>query len=56
MIQASFGFSEELNTRGISRDVYVVDKKKWDIIGKTVLPQKTMLAKGEIGIEEVIKY
>lgn len=45
VIEASFGLTEEVNTRGIARDTYVVDKNSWKILGKTIFPQKTMLAR-----------
>lgn len=45
VIEASFGLNEEVNTKGIARDTYIVDKNNWKILGKTIFPQKTMLTR-----------
>jgi len=45
VIEASFGLSEEVNTKGIARDTYVVDKNNWKILGNTIFPQKMMLTR-----------
>lgn len=45
VVEASFGLNEEVNTKGIARDTYIVDKNNWKILGKTVFPQKTMLTR-----------
>ncbi len=45
VIEASFGLNEEVNTKGIARDTYIIDKNNWKILGKTIFPQKTMLTR-----------
>ncbi|MCR4283881.1 MAG: PEP/pyruvate-binding domain-containing protein [Parcubacteria group bacterium] len=45
VVEASFGLNEEVNTKGIARDTYIVDKNNWKILGKTIFPQKTMLTR-----------
>ncbi len=45
VVEASFGLTEEVNTRGIARDTYIIDKNNWKILGKTIFPQKVMLTR-----------
>lgn len=45
VIEASFGLNEEINTRGIVKDTYIISKGDWKILGKKVLPQKKMLSR-----------
>jgi pyruvate,water dikinase len=53
VIEASLGYSQEVNVMGIARDTYVVNKSDWKILGKSVLPQEKMLARVGASTKEV---
>jgi pyruvate,water dikinase len=53
VIEANFGLSQELKPKTIVKDTYIVEKETLDILGKTVLSQKTMLARVGTNTSEI---